>query len=68
MSPAHLGGLPDLDYVEFARCLFEESNDAFIIVDPDFETVLDVNATTLRLTQRRKQELAPSSIADLLSS
>jgi len=51
---------------ELSRCLFNEANDAFFIVDPPSLRVLDANATAQRLTGRRKKALLAMKLDDLL--
>ena len=55
-----------VDHEVLSRCLFNESNDAFIIFDPESGSVLDVNPTTIRLTGFRKKELLSLPVAKLL--
>ena len=55
-----------VDHEILSRCLFNESNDAFIIFDPDDSLVLDVNPTTIRLTGFRRKQLLSLRVMDLL--
>ena len=43
-------GLGRIQPTELSRCLFNEANDAFFIVDPASLRVLDANAIAQRLT------------------
>lgn len=58
--------IQDLDHVELSRCLFDESNDAFLIVDPELNLILDVNATTQRLTGFRRKQLLGGYLREFL--
>ena len=51
---------------ELSRCLFNESNDAFFVVDPDSLIVSDVNPTARRITGSGRGELVGRSIHDLV--
>ncbi len=44
-----------MDHEELSRCLFEESNDAFFIFDPDGDRILDANPSAERLTGYRRK-------------
>ena len=46
-----------IDHEEFSRCLFEESNDALFVVDPDASRILDANPIAQRLTGFRRKQL-----------
>jgi len=56
----------DIESAELARCLFNEANDAFLIVDPTSMSVLDANAAAQRLTGMRKKALLAAKLGDLL--
>ncbi|MHC4877716.1 MAG: two-component system sensor histidine kinase NtrB [Planctomycetota bacterium] len=53
---------------ELAVRIFEESNDAFIIFNPQTATVIEVNATTQRLTGQRRKQLIDRHITEIVSS
>ena len=56
-----------IDHEEFARCLFEESNDAFLIFRPEDNTLVDANPTALRLTGLSHAEILHRQLPDLFS-
>lgn len=56
----------DIELAELARCLFNEANDAFLIVDPISMRILDANAAAQRLTGMRKKALLAAKLDDLL--
>ena len=68
MASSQFNDIHDLDHEELCRCLFDESNDAFLILDPDLNTILDVNATTQRLTGFRRKQLQGTDIRNVLSA
>lgn len=68
MVSSQFSEIRDLDHAELSRCLFDESNDAFLIVDPEFNSILDVNAATQRLTGFQKKQLQESHVRDLLTA
>ncbi len=51
---------------ELARCLFNETNDAFFIVDPQSLHILDVNPAAQRLTGCRKKALLAANLDEFL--
>ncbi len=53
---------------ELAVRIFEESNDAFIIFNPQTASVIEVNATTQRLTGQRRKQLVGLAISEIVSS
>ena len=55
-----------INHEELSRCLFEESNDAFFIIDPADNRTLDANPTAQRLTGMRRKQLLGMKLADLL--
>ncbi|MCH7988788.1 MAG: PAS domain S-box protein [Planctomycetes bacterium] len=55
-----------IDHEELSRCLFEESNDAFFIFDPDDHRILDANPTAERLTGTRRKQLLGRRLPDIL--
>lgn len=57
-----------VDPNEFARCLFEESNDALLLFDPASLRLFDANPSAQRLTQMRRQQLLERKIPDLFGA
>lgn len=55
-----------LDQDVLSQALFEEANDAFLILDPDGSRILDVNPATQRLTGFRKHQCRSMTIRELL--
>lgn len=53
---------------ELAVRIFEESNDAFIVFNPQTELIVEVNATAQRLTGSRRRQLIAQSIRDVVLS
>ncbi len=53
---------------ELALCIFEESNDAFIVFDPRAGQIVEVNPTTQRLTKLRRRQLIGRSIRNVVVS
>lgn len=53
---------------ELALCIFEESNDAFIVFDPQTGQIVEVNSTAQRLTKLRRRQLIDRSIRDVVLS
>ena len=51
---------------ELALCIFEESNDAFIVFDPRTGQIVEVNATAQRLTGLRRRQLVDRSIQQVI--
>jgi two-component system CheB/CheR fusion protein len=51
---------------ETDRCIFREANDAFVIIRPDDQQVVDVNPAAQRLTGLRRKQLLRMNLADLL--
>ena len=54
-----------IDHAELGRCLFEESNDAFLIFDPEGNQVLDANPGAQRLTGLRRKQLLGMTVLEL---
>ena len=61
-----MGQMDGIHAAELSRCLFNEANDAFLIVDPTNLRLLDVNATVQRLTGWRKKMLLAMKLDELL--
>lgn len=57
----------DIRSDELSRCLFDESNDAFFVVDPEGLVVLDANPTARRFTGQSRQELIGQSLEGILT-
>ncbi|MCH7686978.1 MAG: PAS domain S-box protein, partial [Planctomycetes bacterium] len=55
-----------INHEELSRCLFEESNDAFFIFDPDDNRIVDANPTAERLTGTRRKQLLGMKLPELL--
>jgi two-component system sensor kinase FixL len=53
---------------ELALCIFEESNDAFIVFDPRTGQIVEINPTTQRLTGLRRRQLIDRSIRQIIRS
>ncbi len=53
---------------ELALCIFEESNDAFIVFDPRTGQIVEVNPTTQRLTGLRRRQLIDRSLRQVILS
>ncbi len=53
---------------ELALCIFEESNDAFIVFDPRAGQIVEINPTTQRLTGLRRRQLIDRSIRQVIRS
>lgn len=57
-----------MDHQELARCLFDESNDAFLVFNPTDGTLVDVNPRALKLTGFTHLQLMQRPLPDILSS
>ena len=57
-----------VDHQELARCLFDESNDAFFIFRPEDNSLIDANLTALRLTGHSHAELVNRRLPELFSA
>lgn len=53
---------------ELAIRIFEESNDAFLVFDPQAQMIVEVNATAQRLTGLRRRQLLDRSIREVIGS
>ncbi len=51
---------------ELALRIFDESNDAFIVFDPQAGLVAEVNATAQRLTGQRRRQLIGQSLPEII--
>ncbi|MCS6851416.1 MAG: PAS domain S-box protein [Gemmataceae bacterium] len=56
----------DINAQELAQALFEEAGDALIIVEPETETVVDVNPMVQRLTGFRRSQLLAMRVSQLV--
>ena len=56
----------DIRSDELSRCLFNESNDAYFVVDPQRLTVIDVNPAARRFTGLRREELIGRPVEEIL--
>jgi PAS domain S-box-containing protein len=54
--------------IEIGRCLFREANDAFFLLDPVGQRVLDANPAAQRLTGWRRQQLLGRPLPELLEA
>lgn len=57
-----------IDPVNLAQCLFEESNDALFLFDPESQRVLEVNRAARKLSGFSRSELLELEIGDLIDS
>lgn len=57
-----------VDPNEFARCLFEESNDALILFDPESLRLIDANPSAQRLTEIPRRQLLKRKIPELFDA
>ena len=55
-----------VDLREISQHLFNESNDALLITDPDDHRVLKANPTVQRLTGLRKKQLVEMKLGELV--
>ena len=55
-------------HVDFARSLFREANDAFLVFNPGDHRILDVNPAALRLTGFDRKDALKMRLQDLFQS
>ena len=55
-------------HVDFARSLFREANDAFLVFNPGDHRIVDLNPAALRLTGFDRKDVLEMRLQDLFQS
>ena len=68
MSSSPFAETEGLEQGEIYRCLFEESDQAIMIVDPASAQILDLNQASLRLIGDSREQLVGQSLSDVVTA